>query len=165
MKFIGLPLLAISLGLFGCVSGPKPVPEQTSPDAAPIADVPPVAVIKALNNTRWVAIEIAGESIFPATDGWAAPSLEFNQDGLGVTGHGGVNRFAGRCTLEAKQLSFGPLAMTRRAGPSAQMQLEARYTGALTRVAGWRQDGSHVVLVDDHGAALVVLERAPGQGS
>ena len=46
-----------------------------------------------------------------------------------VSGSSGVNRFAGKLADEKKL--FGPLVITRRAGPPEAMAVEAAYTKAL----------------------------------
>lgn len=158
MKNLGFPLLALNLALVGCATNPKPAPADTAPGVSPVAASPVIPTLEKLAGRQWMVIEIMGEAVAPAVEGWEAQSLEFNEDGQRVAGNGGVNRFGGRYDQKGNDLSFGPLAMTLRAGPEAQMNLEARYTKALSRVTHWRQDGRHVVLSDDAGSRLVLLE-------
>lgn len=156
MKAFGLSLLALNLCLIGCASRSRPAPAATTPAAVATSELK-IPVLKELAGTQWIVIELGGESVVPAVEGWAAQSIEFDADGQRVTGHGGVNRFGGRYAQDKASLRFGPLALTRRAGPQAQMELEARYTAILSRVVGWRQDGLHVILVGagDQRAALL----------
>lgn len=159
MKTFGFSLLALNLALVGCATDKRPQPADTAPDNTQTpALAPEVKPITELAGTRWIVVEIQGETVAPAVEGWEAQSLQFEQDGQRAAGNGGVNRFGGRYKQAGETLSFGPLAMTRRAGPEAQMALETRYTQALSRVTRWRQDGVHVVLGDDAGARLVLLE-------
>lgn len=114
-------------------------------------------MIKTLAGTGWTVVELGGEPARPAAEGWPAQSLDFDAEGGRVSGHAGVNRFAGRCDLEGFGLNFGPLAMTRRAGPPAQMEIERRYTVVLSAVTGWRQEGSNLVLVTPASDRAAVL--------
>lgn len=161
MKNAALVLLAFNLLLAGCASRAKPSPAATAPDA-PVSYSPSskIRAVKKLANTRWTVLEIEGvPAVSDVLDGWPAQSLEFDPDGRRVTGHGGVNRFGGRFEQAGPRLSFGPLAMTRRVGPAPRMEAEQRYTQALSRVVGWRQDGYRVVLIGSGGVRLVVLAR------
>lgn len=160
MKTVGFVLLALNLSLVGCASRGKPSPAETAPGALPVAPAPKIHVLKALAGTRWTVVELNGASASPAVEGWPAQSLEFDVDGQRLTGHGGVNRFGGRYEEERGRLNFGPLAMTRRAGPRAQMEAEQRYTEVLSRVVGWRQEGANLVLIGPGAVRLALLEPA-----
>ncbi len=165
MKTVGLVLLALNLALVGCASRAKPSPEDTAPEPLfkltnkkePAVVAAPM--LKSLAGTRWIVLEINGTTVPNPLPGWAPQSLEFDAAGTGVTGHGGVNRFAGRYSSTDNTLSFGPLAMTRRAGPQAQMDAEQTYTEALSRVVAWRQAGSNLVLTDSGSKRLLLLGR------
>ncbi len=158
MKIAGLVLLALNLVLVGCASHTPRTSSALLSDAA-AAPAPKIPAIKTLAGARWIVTELGGAPAAPATDGWAAQSLEFDPDGLRFTGHGGVNRFGGRYTEDGRKLVFGPLAMTRRAGPAARMEAEQRYTQVLSRVTGWRQDGFDLVLIGPGEGRLAVLAR------
>ncbi len=65
-----------------------------------------------------------------------------------VSGSTGVNRFAGKLAAEKKL--FGPLAMTRRAGPPEAMALEAAFTKALDEATRFTiKDGKLTLLAGD----------------
>ena len=160
MKLLGPSLLIVALGLAGCATRPAPSPSATAPGAAPAAaPAPKVEALKALDGTAWTVIELAGEPLPPPPEGWEPLTLEFSETGLNVFGHGGVNRFSGRRKGEGRELIFGPLAMTRRAGPSELMEREHRYTQVLSRVVAWRQDGANVILVGPGAERAAVLQR------
>jgi heat shock protein HslJ len=72
----------------------------------------------------WKLTKLGDES--PAAD--LMLTLSVSADGK-VSGSSGVNRFAGKLADEKKL--FGPLVMTRRAGPPEAMAVEAAYTKAL----------------------------------
>ena len=161
MKIAGFVLLALNLALVGCASRARPTPSATLPGAETTsAPAPKIPVIKTLAGTSWIVTELGGAPAAPVAGGWAAQSLEFDRDGLRFTGHGGVNRFGGRYTEDGRKLAFGPLAMTRRAGPAGRMEAEQRYTQVLSRVSGWRQDGFDLVLIGPGEGRLAVLARA-----
>ena len=75
----------------------------------------------------WKLMKLGEEA--PAAD--LMLTLSVAEDGK-VAGSSGVNRFAGKLAQDKgdKKL-FGPLVMTRRAGPPAAMAVEAAYTKAL----------------------------------
>lgn len=161
MKLIGyLPLLAAPLLFAACATRPSPSPADTTPDAVRVAPAPKSVPLKTLAGTSWTLVELNGEPAAEPLPGWSAQSLEFSPNGLSVTGNGGVNRFGGRYEETGETLYFGPLAMTRRAGPAAQMEAEQRYTRALSRVTGWRQDGERLVLTGPRDGREAVFERA-----
>lgn len=73
-----------------------------------------------------------------------------------VSGSTGVNRYAGRLAKEKKL--FGPLIMTRRAGPPAAMQVEAGLTKALDEATRFSiKDKSLTLFAGD--SAVAVFER------
>jgi heat shock protein HslJ len=113
--------------------------------------VPPVQVeavkITDLTGTRWTLSVLDGQAILPSSTGWASPGLDFAADGQSVSGFSGVNRFGGRYAQDGAALTFGPLAMTRRAGPPELMQTESRFTRILSGVTGWRQRGASIELI------------------
>jgi heat shock protein HslJ len=135
----------------GCASRPA----ATQPTVAPRAEAK--ATLKTLAGTQWQVIEIYGETLPPRIEGWKPLTLEFASDGQAVNGYAGVNGFGGRCSLEGQKLSFGPLGMTRRAGPPALMREEFNFTQALGQVATWRQEGSTLVLLNGGGTAVIRL--------
>ncbi len=157
MKLFVLPLLALSLAANGCASRLSG-PVSAASDGTVSAKAP--AVIKTLAGTRWTVVALEGEAAEAAVTGWPAQSLEFDADADRATGHAGVNRFGGRYEQDGGALRFGPLAMTRRAGPPAQMELERRYTVVLSAVSGWRQEGANLVLVTPSSPRAAVLSPA-----
>jgi heat shock protein HslJ len=72
----------------------------------------------------WKLVKLGDES--PTAD--LMLTLSVAADGK-VSGSSGVNRFAGKLADEKKL--FGPLVMTRRAGPPEAMAVEASYAKAL----------------------------------
>lgn len=163
MKTHGLVVFISTLLLAGCASRTTPKPGDTMPGAPVVAPVPQVEVLKELAGTSWIVMSLDDEPVISEeSEGqeWPALSLEFAKNGLQASGHSGVNRFLGRYTQDGAGLVFGPLAMTRRAGPAGQMALERRYTQVLSGVVSWRQEGDKLVLVTPGSKRAAVLTRA-----
>ena len=154
MKSLVPLLLVLTLAGAGCASRPV-----TGASAANVATpAPKVApVLKTLAGTRWHLIELNASPVEPAVAGWPVQTIAFDADGARANGHAGVNRFGARFDAEGGTLRFGPLAMTRRAGPSAQMEIERRYTVLLSSVTGWRQEGANLILVTPSSFRAAVL--------
>uniref|UniRef100_UPI001CD8D871 META domain-containing protein n=1 Tax=Salmonella enterica TaxID=28901 RepID=UPI001CD8D871 len=80
-----------------------------------------------------------------------------------VSGSGGINRFGGNCTLVGDKLTFGPLRVTRMAGPPALMDQEAKFLAALAKVAAFKLDEKDLLhLLDKDGKELIRLARSDG---
>ncbi|EIQ01828.1 heat shock protein [Opitutaceae bacterium TAV1] len=94
----------------------------------------------------WTLASIGGDPVTLPADNARPLRLQFGADGLSATGYSGLNGFLGRTNFDGNKLKFGPLAMTRRGGPAELMQLENRYTAALTSVTAWAIRDRQLVL-------------------
>ncbi len=162
MKSSGWFVLSSFLVLAGCATRPAPRPADTAPgsQAAAPREVR-IEQIRDLKGSSWVLVELRGSPAETPPAGWEQQSLEFDRKGLRATGNAGVNRFAGRYTQDEAGLVFGPLALTRRLGPAEWMAAEQRYTQALSRVVGWRQEDEQLILMTPRDTRAAVFERAP----
>lgn len=151
----GFILFALALAMTGCATRP-----DAARPAPPVAN-PAIPVLTSLAGTSWQVSVLGGQALSLPPPDWDTLSLAFSADGKSVVGHAGVNRFGGRCALSKTQLVLGPLARTRRAGPPELMELERRYTHALSQVVGWRKSGANIVLLDRQAAELATLTREP----
>lgn len=88
-----------------------------------------------------------------------APHVLLSVTQQSFTGQGACNRLSGGFKLEGDQLSFGPLAATRRACFPDDGS-EARFIQALSQVRWWRQEGNELVLLADGGAIVLRLRAA-----
>jgi len=158
-KNLGLLLVFTALGFTACASRPSPRPADTAPGVRAESAPAKIKVIKELAGTSWILAELDGEVVAAPPEGWAPRSLEFGKEALRATGNAGVNRFGGRYTQYDAELSFGPLALTRRIGPEAIMEGERRYTQVLSRVVEWRQDGERLILITPGQKRAAVFER------
>ena len=72
---------------------------------------------------------------------------QFQSEGK-VGGRTGVNSFGGTYTAhDGASLKFGPLMMTRMAGPPELMEQESRLVTALEKVDGFRREGIRLTLL------------------
>ena len=92
----------------------------------------------------WLAEDIAGKGVIDN----AQTTLELTENGS-VSGNTCVNNFGGKATIEGQKIVFGPLVMTRRAGPPALMDQESRYSNALEKVVGFRLDENGLLFLVD----------------
>lgn len=94
-----------------------------------------------------VPAEIVGSWILVAIDGTPVPevgktpTLNILEDGS-AAGVGGVNRFNTQIEMQDGNLSFGPAAATKMAGPPEAMELESTYMARLDAVSSFEVDGT-----------------------
>ncbi len=89
----------------------------------------------------------------------AQSTLEFVEGGM-VSGSTAVNRFSGKADIDGQQLKFGPLAVTRRAGPPALMDQESKFLAAMNLVTSFRfKENGLLSLTDAQGGELMRLSR------
>ncbi len=98
-----------------------------------------------LEGTSWVLVELDGAPL-PAPAGAVPVSLSFDPSRHRVSGTTGVNRLSGEYRRSGEEIAFGPLMVTRRAGPPAAMAYETTVLQALASVARWRIDGGRLEL-------------------
>ncbi|MCY2986007.1 MAG: META domain-containing protein [Planctomycetota bacterium] len=100
---------------------------------------------------NWLAEDIAGGGVLDR----AQSTLQVSEDGT-VTGNTAVNRYGGKAVIAGQKITFGPLAMTRRAGPPAMMDQESKFKAALEKVASFRIDDTGLMyLLDAEGKNLL----------
>jgi heat shock protein HslJ len=102
----------------------------------------------------WKLVKLGDE----ATGAGAMVTLSVAADGK-VSGSTGVNRFGGALAKEKKL--FGPLAMTRRAGPPEAMAVEAAYTKALDEATRFAIKEDKLTLFAGDKARLVFERQKP----
>ncbi len=88
------------------------------------------------------------------------PTIDFHADGT-VSGGAGVNRFRGTWTQIVDLLEFGPLTVTRMAGPPEAMDLETRFLAVLSGRCRATVDGDRLTLEGESGW-LGLSRIAPG---
>ena len=118
-----------------------------------IAAGPSAAKPVALPEGTWQATALDGR---PAAEGL---TLEFL--GGRVSGFAGCNRFNGSFTSEGGGLRIGPLVTTRKACPPPEMETEKRLLKILDSVRRFELGEDRLQLLDDKGAPLMELRKAP----
>jgi heat shock protein HslJ len=87
--------------------------------------------------TTWRLVGAQGDTPLPVT---------FSADGR-ITGFSGCNTFMGRYDVDDQTLSVGPLASTRRACATPELQTqEQRFLGDLQQVARLEVSGAQLIL-------------------
>jgi len=90
-----------------------------------------------LTGTVWKLVELNGQTVGESK----LPSLTLDAATSQVSGMAGVNRFSGGYQQQGAALTFGPMKVTRMAGPENAMKLENEFLAALGRVTAWKADG------------------------
>lgn len=108
-----------------------------------------------LADTQWSLATLAGRML--GNDG-PAITLQLQSQNPRITGFAGCNRMFGGYLLDGDQLKFDQVGATKMAClEEARMQLEQDYFQMLTQVAGWKIDGSTLLLLDAGGATLATF--------
>ncbi|QDT06300.1 META domain protein [Rubripirellula lacrimiformis] len=104
---------------------------RESETATDSADAPAQATIIG----KWLVEDIEQHGVIDR----AQTTIEFAKDGT-VTGSTCVNRYNAKATVDGSDLTFQPMAMTRRAGPRSMMDQESRFVAAIGKVKSFRID-------------------------
>lgn len=118
--------MLLSAGCFGSSQEPLPDPE---------------VVRKELVGKQWTCEAIFRRDI----EGDNPPVIEFLPDGT-VKGTGGCNSFSGTYTLLAEGISFGPLAVTKKACPGGLGEQEHTFLTFLKTIERFKVDGDELEL-------------------
>ena len=110
-----------------------------------------------IEGTVWSLVEVGGATV-PVEEGVKHPDLTLELETKRVTGFAGVNTYGGTYKLEGAALSFGPLMMTRMAGPAPQMRLEQAFVAALAETTHWTITAERLVLLGANDRVLVQFE-------
>ncbi len=105
---------------------------------------------------RWLAEDIGGGGVADRVQ----TVLELGPDGT-VSGSGGCNALSGRAELSGAELTFGPLAATRKLCPPAIMDQEGKFLAALAETRSWKMDPERgkLLLLDGTGRTVAVFSR------
>jgi heat shock protein HslJ len=115
-----------------------------------------VGATSPLQETYWKLTRLQGKPVI-LKQNQKEPSLVFRKEGNRVTGYGGCNELTGTYTLKGNDLTFGGVAMTRRACIDG-MDTEGIFAPALTGVRSWRILGEHLELYDASGTTVARFE-------
>lgn len=148
--------LALIVSILCPVASAADVPAEVPLTPPPAAK--PIPVKRGIIGSSWLAEDIGKKGVIDSARTFVRFSSAEN-----VAGNGGVNRFSGTCTLAGDKLKFGPLAVTRMAGPPAVMNQETAFLTALAAVTSYHLDDNDLLhLLDKDGTELVRLSRSDG---
>ena len=119
------------------------VPSTRAPSGAPIT------------GTRWVLQSLGGKPAGLGAGG-RAPDITLQGSESRAAGFAGCNQITGGYTLESDQLSFGQMAMTRRACADG-MELERDFAKGLQETKSYRIEDDTLSLRDENGTVVAVL--------
>ena len=106
--------------------------------------------VSLLAANEWQLVSIDGA---PLAKDAKAPVIHFEHDS--VRGFAGCNRFTAKVTDKAPgQIAIGPAAATRMACPEPEMQLEARFLGALEKTTSYGFVAGQLALTQPDGTLL-----------
>ncbi len=113
--------------------------------------------------TRWNVVELDGEMVALEK----IPTLQLDPNSTRVVAFGAVNQFNGTYQLKVGhgggELTFGPMAGTKMAGPPNQMKVEEHFLQVLGSVTGYHIAGPWLALMagDKTVARAQALPAAP----
>jgi heat shock protein HslJ len=108
------------------------------------SNTPLSAVTWTLTGTDWKLTELNNAAVGAEK----LPTLQIDAVVKQAGGFGGVNRYSGPVKIDGAELTFGPLTMTRMAGPDDLMLIETNFSQMLGKVTGWQIDGPFLSLLD-----------------
>lgn len=115
-----------------------------------------------LTGVTW-RLTMLNQTPYDATAGAEQPSLEFTEEGSRVSGNSGCNRIAGSYTVEADQLRFGQLIMTKRACVNGSA-IERDFIRALEETQRHTISNDKLTLYSGDGRAVAAFQAAAGDG-
>lgn len=126
-----------------------------------IATIATAAAIVTACGTANKAVDIKGEWTIVAIQGETVdieemPSLAF--DGNKYHGYTGVNLINGEFEREGNVITLGDGAMTRKAGPAEDMEVESRFISLTFQPLTVSLDGENLILSDAEGNEVFKLE-------
>ena len=114
-----------------------------------------------IEDVTWQLDHVAGKPAELVPADARAPHFRLSASDKRAVGYSGINQFNGGYQLDGQSLKFGPMAMTRRAGPEPLMNQESAFTKALGNTASWRAAGEdRIELLDSAQTVLAGFRRA-----
>ena len=92
----------------------------------------PITNQTSLTKTAWWVEDIAGKGVIDMSH----TTIQFTEDGK-VSGSTGCNRYFGSTEIEGFNISFGPLAGTRKMCAASLMDQETKFFQAMGNVTSW----------------------------
>ena len=99
---------------------------------------------QSLQGTAWWVEDIAGKGVVDMSH----TMIEFAEDGR-VSGDTACNRYNGAVEISGNEISFGPMAGTRKACAAALMDQEFNFYQAIGKVVSWEVAGTGLLYMRD----------------
>jgi len=150
-----LCLFCVGLTLIGGCGSKEP---QRSQSAAPDSQIHAEqgATTVSLVGTEWKVADIGGKAVADPSQ----TSMQFAAEG-NVSGSTGCNNFTGTAKIEGDQVSFNPLATTRKACQGELATQEQTFLKAIESVHRFTVDSAgNLQLLGADGQTLMTLTRA-----
>ena len=104
-----------------------------------------------LTDTEWWVEDIGGKGVIDMSH----TTLQFLEDGR-VVGSTGCNRYRGSAEIAGANISFGPMAGTRKACAPSLMDQEMKFYQALEKVVFWEvADTGLLHLKNEDGSTVI----------
>ena len=117
-------------------------------------------VVRELKGQPWTLLgvqTVQGDAAVLTALGRGGITLKIGKDDQ-VTGHGGVNRYTSKAEIKGDQISIGPVASTKMAGPAQDMAAEGQFFEKLESISRWEINGSQLTLSDEKQTFGLVFE-------
>ncbi len=121
-----------------------------------VGDTVPPTESPSLTSNPWALASFGGPDISLAALEGSSITMTFTADGQ-VNGSAGCNSYSGSYTVDGSQLTFSPLATTKRMCPEPVMVLEQAFLGALGKTASYEISDGQLLLLDADGQTLLTL--------
>ncbi|GAA4292086.1 DUF4377 domain-containing protein [Aestuariibaculum suncheonense] len=106
-------------------------------------------------NDIWSVTAIHGSAI---SNSRQTPNLEINISKMQISGTDGCNNFTGAIkNITARNISFGPIAATRKMCPD--MTIPSNFHKALNSSVSYKQDNLTLSFFDDNGSETLTLKK------
>ena len=99
---------------------------------------------QSLQGTAWWVEDIAGKGVVDMSH----TTIEFAEDGR-VSGDTACNLYNGAVEISGNEISFGPMAGTRKACADALMDQEFNFYQAIEKVVSWEIAGTGLLYMRD----------------
>lgn len=113
---------------------------------------PPNAKVPADLVGEWRVEDIQGRGVVDRSQ----TTIRIDEEGAAY-GSTGLNRFMAQPSISEGEIAFGHFPITRRAGPPALMDQEAKFLAAIQKVKKYRVDDKRLYLLDAQDNELIRL--------
>jgi len=110
-------------------------------------------VMKTIDSVQWQVTQIGAKDLTQIPDD-ERPTMNFDADNMRVSGSSGCNTYSGGYTLAEDLITFGPMAVTKKACPD--MSIEDAFTNAAQKATRMEIKGALLRFYD--AANMEVME-------